>query len=83
MLSAEDVMQLLQSLIWLLAGVGVFIVGMNFMSDALEKSAGEGMKKMLGRISNNRFSGVGMLVIFVVIGIIILATKLVNYLFSE
>ena len=27
--------------------------------------------------------GVGMLVIFVVIGIIILATKLVNYLFSE
>lgn len=60
MLSAEDVMQLIQSLIWLLAGVGVFIVGMNFMSDALEKSAGEGMKKMLGRISNNRFSGVGI-----------------------
>ena len=53
-------MQLIQSLIWLLAGVGVFIVGMNFMSDALEKSAGEGMKKMLGRISNNRFSGVGI-----------------------
>lgn len=60
MLSAEDVMQLIQSLIWLLAGVGVFIVGMNFMSDALEKSAGEGMKKLLGRISNNRFSGVGI-----------------------
>ena len=46
MLSAEDVMQLIQSLIWLLAGVGVFIVGMNYMSDALEKSAGEGMKKL-------------------------------------
>lgn len=60
MLSAEDVMQLIQSLIWLLAGVGVFIIGMNFMSDALEKSAGEGMKKLLGRISNNRFSGVGI-----------------------
>ena len=27
--------------------------------------------------------GVGMLVIFTIIGIIILATKLVNYLFSE
>lgn len=51
-------MVLFQSLIWLLAGVGVFIVGMNFMSDALEKSAGAGMKKMLERISNNRFSGV-------------------------
>ena len=56
----SDFMQLLQSLIWLLAGVGVFIVGMNFLSDALEKSAGDGMKKLLGRISNNRFSGVGI-----------------------
>lgn len=53
-------MQLVESLIWLLAGVGIFIVGMNFMSEALEKSAGSGMKKMLGKISNNRFSGVGI-----------------------
>jgi phosphate:Na+ symporter len=52
--------ELIQSLIWLLAGVGVFIVGMNFMGDALEKSAGSGMKRMLGKISNNRFSGVGI-----------------------
>ena len=60
MLSAEEMMQLVQSLIWLLAGVGVFIVGMNFMGDALEKSAGSGMKKLLEKISNNRFSGVGI-----------------------
>ena len=60
MLSAGDIMQVLQSLIWLLAGVGVFIVGMNFMGDALEKCAGEGMKRLLGRISNNRLSGVGI-----------------------
>ena len=60
MLSSQDVMQLVQSLIWLLAGVGVFIVGMNFLGDALEKSAGSGMKKLLGKISNNRFSGVGI-----------------------
>ncbi len=60
MLSSQDVMQLIQSLIWLLSGVGVFIVGMNFMSDALEKSAGSGMKRLLERISNNRFSGVGI-----------------------
>lgn len=60
MLSAEEIMQLLGSLIWLLAGVGVFIVGMNFMGDALEKSAGNGMKRLLERISNNRFSGVGI-----------------------
>ncbi len=60
MLSADEIMQLVQSLIWLLAGVGVFIVGMNFLGDALEKSAGSGMKKLLERISNNRFSGVGI-----------------------
>ncbi len=60
MLSSQDIMQLIQSLIWLLAGVGIFIVGMNFMGDALERSAGAGMKRLLERISNNRFSGVGI-----------------------
>ena len=60
MLTGNEILQLMQSLVWLLAGVGVFIVGMNFMSDALEKSAGSGMKKMLEKISNNRFSGVGI-----------------------
>lgn len=60
MLTADEIIQLIQSLIWLLAGVGVFIVGMNFLSDALEKSAGSGMKRLLEKISNNRFSGVGI-----------------------
>lgn len=60
MFTFKEVLQLIQSLIWLLAGVGVFIVGMNFMSAALEKSAGKGMKNLLGKISNNRFSGVGI-----------------------
>ena len=57
-LTTQEIIQLIQSLIWLLAGVGVFIVGMNFMGDALEKSASSGMKRLLERISNNRFSGV-------------------------
>ncbi len=60
MLSSDQIMQLIGSLIWLLAGVGVFIVGMNFLGDALEKSAGAGMKRLLERISNNRLSGVGI-----------------------
>ena len=34
-------------------------------------------------ISNLKYMGTGMLVIFVVIGIIILSTMLINYLFSE
>lgn len=60
MLTSEEIMQLVQSLVWLLAGVGVFIVGMNFMGDALEKSASSGMKRLLEKISNNRISGVGI-----------------------
>ncbi len=60
MLTSDQIMQLIESLIWLLAGVGVFIVGMNFMGDALEKSASSGMKRLLEKISNNRFSGVGI-----------------------
>ena len=34
-------------------------------------------------VENLKYMGIGMLVIFAVIGIIILATKLVNFLFSE
>lgn len=50
----------LTSIIALLAGVGVFIAGMNMMSDGLEKSAGKGMKRLLGKISGNRFAGIGV-----------------------
>ena len=53
-------MELLKSLILLLAGVGVFIAGMNMMGDGLEKGAGKGLKKLLAKISNNRFAGVGI-----------------------
>ncbi len=60
MFTAEEILQLFQSMIWLLAGVGIFIVGMNFMSEALEKSAGNGMQRLLGKIVGNRFSGVGV-----------------------
>ena len=55
-----EIMELIASLVWLLAGVGVFIVGMNFLSDALGKSAGAGMQRLLSKISNNRFSGVAI-----------------------
>ena len=49
---------MLVSILTLLTGIGVFISGMNMMSDGLEKSAGRGMKVLLGRISTNRFAGV-------------------------
>ncbi|MBR2025474.1 MAG: Na/Pi cotransporter family protein [Clostridia bacterium] len=50
----------LTSLLELLAGVGIFIIGMNFMSEGLEKGTGKGLKTLLGKISNNRFAGVGI-----------------------
>ena len=60
MITPEQIPQLIGSLVWLLAGIGVFIVGMNLLSNGLEKSAGSGMKKLLSKITNNRFSGVGV-----------------------
>lgn len=44
----------------LLSGTGVFIAGMNMMADGLQKSAGKGMKKLIGTVSNNRLIGVGI-----------------------
>ena len=34
-------------------------------------------------VSNLRYMGIGMVVIFIIIGVIILSTMLINYLFSE
>ncbi len=53
-------MTILEATLLLLAGIGVFIVGMNMLSGELEKSAGGGLKRLLGKISNNRFAGVGI-----------------------
>ncbi len=53
-------MEMLKAILLLLAGVGVFIAGMNILGDGLEKSAGGSLKRMLGKISGNRFAGVGI-----------------------
>ncbi len=53
-------MTMLEAILLLFAGVGVFIAGMNMLGDGLERSAGGGLKKMLGKISGNRFAGVGI-----------------------
>lgn len=49
----------LSSILSLLAGIGVFIAGMNLMSEGLEKSAGEKMKRIFSKVSNNAFINVG------------------------
>ena len=53
-------MEIFKAVLVLLAGVGVFIAGMNMLGDGLEKSAGGGLKKLIGKISGNRFAGVGV-----------------------
>ena len=53
-------MQIFESVLALLAGVGVFVIGMNMMSNSLQKVAGPGMKTLIGKITNNRFAGVGI-----------------------
>lgn len=44
----------------LLAGCGVFMIGMKMMSDGLERSAGREMKKLFNHLTGNRFAGVGI-----------------------
>lgn len=53
-------MGLLEAVLLLFAGIGVFVAGMNMLSGGLERSAGGGLKKMLNKISGNRFAGVGI-----------------------
>ena len=53
-------MEIVKAVIILLAGCGVFIAGMNMLGEGLEKSAGGGLKRLLGKISTNRFAGVGV-----------------------
>jgi phosphate:Na+ symporter len=42
----------------LLAGLVLFLHGVNILSDRLKKVAGEKMKKLLGKFTTNRFAGV-------------------------
>lgn len=53
-------LDLFYALLGLLAGLGVFIYGMKLMGDNLESVAGEKIKTMFAKISNNRLIGVGI-----------------------
>ncbi len=45
-------------IIALFAGLGLFLYGMQIMSDALQKSAGDGLKKLLEILTTNKVLGV-------------------------
>jgi len=55
-----EAMVIFMCILALLTGCGVFMIGMNMMSHALEASCGAGVKRILGKISNNRIAGVGI-----------------------
>ncbi len=53
-------MELANSIIALLIGAAVFIVGMNLMSSGLKKSTGKGIKKLFKKTQNNPLAGMGI-----------------------
>lgn len=53
-------MEIFTCIMMLLAGCGVFMIGMKMMSDGLERSAGKEMKKLFNHVTGNRFAGVGI-----------------------
>ena len=59
-MDAEAVEKLVLSIIILLVGAAIFIVGMNMMSSGLKKSTGPGLRRLLKKIRGNRFACFGM-----------------------
>lgn len=45
---------------FMLGGIAIMMFGMKFMGSNLEQVAGNKMKKMLGKMTTNRFAGVGV-----------------------
>ena len=53
-------MQMVWNVFFMFGGVAAMMIGMKVMGSALEQVAGGGMKKMLGKVTSNRFAGVGI-----------------------
>ncbi len=53
-------MDMVWNIFFMFGGVAAMMFGMKIMGGALEKVAGGGMKKMLGKVTSNRFAGVGV-----------------------
>ena len=49
---------MIMNLFTLLGALGMFLYGMNMMSTGLQKTAGNGLRKLLGTMTSNPFKGV-------------------------
>ncbi len=59
-----DTAQLFKIFFEVVGGLGIFLLGMRYMSDSMQAVAGEKLRRMIGAITNNRIMacGVGVLV---------------------
>ena len=55
---ASDSLQVVTIAIGLLGGLAIFLFGMEQMTDAMKMVAGSEMKRLLGKLTTNRFTGV-------------------------
>ncbi len=53
-------MEMIYNLFFMFGGVAAMMLGMKLMGGGLEKFAGSNMKKLLGKVTTNRFAGVGV-----------------------
>lgn len=58
----EDEMneKIMEMLFQAVGGLGIFLFGMNAMSDGMQKLAGEKLKKIIGAVTNNKILAVGI-----------------------
>lgn len=56
-MSYSEIISVIMSLI---GGLGLFLIGMQFMSEGLQKSAGNSLKKILEKLTSNRLIGTGV-----------------------
>ena len=52
--------QLIEMLIQAIGGLGIFLLGMKHMSDGMQAIAGERLRILIGKVTNNRFMACGV-----------------------
>ena len=51
---------IIERIVWFLAGVGIFLIGMKIMGENLENTAGKSLRRIFDKLNNNKIVGVGI-----------------------
>ncbi|HHX14549.1 MAG TPA: Na/Pi cotransporter family protein, partial [Fibrobacter sp.] len=75
----------MNTIAFLVGGLGLFLMGMKFMSDGLQTVAGPSLKSLIGAVTNNRILGVlvGVLVTFLVQSSSITSVMVIGFVNAE